>query len=235
MHGTVRVVRDGQLKLSIPARLIEVRSDGTLWHNGMPILGITDPAIVDRVAADIRRKRYNTIPPDAYTRLGDNPNGLWAGDDTAWAAHPLGQAEARQQAEAAAQAARRVTIYLSGRGWGDYSPVEWTGDITRPDVEIVRECQAALLAGHDVDQPNQQQADLLAKIHVARTRWTERPAREATAQAAEQRRQQSGYCYNCESWCDGDCGHYSNDPAVGMARDLKEAGREAMYGIEDGE
>lgn len=60
------------------------------------------------------------------------------------------------------------TIYLSSRGWGDYSSVQWTGDVTRPDSEIVAECRALLAAGHDVDNRDQTEEQLLAKIAKAR-------------------------------------------------------------------
>jgi hypothetical protein len=126
----------------------------------------------------------------------------------------------------------RVTIYLSSRGWGDYSPVEWSGDITRPDAAIMADCRERLARGHDVDQPNPTDADLLAKIHAARATWEGRAAREAEAKAAEGQRRASGYCYACESWCDGDCGHYSNNPAVKFARDCQEGAREQAYGAE---
>lgn len=43
----------------------------------------------------------------------------------------------------------------------------------------------------------------------------------------------SGYCFYCENWCYGDCGHYSNDPRVKYQRDFKQAVREANYGIND--
>ena len=140
--------------------------------------------------------------------------------------------EAERWAAEAEARKTRVTIYLSSRGWGDYSPVEWIGDITRPDVEIIVECRAALAAGYDVDYPSPTDADLLAKITTARTKWESRPAREAEIKAAEEQRRASGYCYACESWCDGDCGHYSNNPEIKERRDLQEAVREAHYGID---
>lgn len=135
------------------------------------------------------------------------------------------------------QARRQVTIYLSSRGWGDYSPVEWTGDITRPDAELLAECRERLAQANDVDQPNQSEADLLAKIMVARQAWIDAPTKRAAQEAAEQAdrasKRASGYCYACESWCFGDCGEYSNNPATKERRDLAEAGREARYGMED--
>jgi len=62
----------------------------------------------------------------------------------------------------------KATIFLSMRGWGDYSNLEWRGDINRPDADILAECRHLLETGHDVDDPNQSDADILAKIAEAR-------------------------------------------------------------------
>lgn len=50
-----------------------------------------------------------------------------------------------------------------------------------------------------------------------------------------QRKKESGYCFACESYCHGDCGHYSNDPYTKFRRDFAEAQKEANYGINEGE
>jgi hypothetical protein len=144
---------------------------------------------------------------------------------------------------AAAQAAqdiitaRTVKIYLSSCGWGDYSACEWVGDITRPDAEILAECKHLLTTGHDIDQPNPADDELLSKITVARDKWTTRDERAAAYRKAEaddiQRKIDSGFCFACESWCHGDCGHYSSDPSVMYRRQLNEAAREANYGVND--
>jgi hypothetical protein len=55
-----------------------------------------------------------------------------------------------------------------------------------------------------------------------------------TAESADiERKIKTGYCFYCESYCHGDCGHYSNDPAIKYRRDLNHAQREANYGIND--
>jgi len=56
---------------------------------------------------------------------------------------------------------------------------------------------------------------------------------EADKRADTQHKINSGYCFNCESWCNGDCGHYSNNPEVAMARESKAAATENNYGITD--
>ena len=98
----------------------------------------------------------------------------------------------------------QTKIYLSGRGWGEFSPVEWIGDISRSDAEIVAECRALLLTGHDVDRPNQSYSELASDIQKAR--------REANAQwspVVVSRKRGHGWCNRCESYCYGDC--TSND------------------------
>ena len=60
-------------------------------------------------------------------------------------------------------------IYLSSRGWGDYSPVEWAGDLSKSDAEIIAECRAMLDRANDVDTPlsNEQ---IAAKVAEARAK-----------------------------------------------------------------
>jgi len=226
------IARDGDTKLDLHDATI--RADGTIWAQGMPVLGITDPAVKARVAAASRAKRFADIPADAYTRLGDNPNGLWAGTPDEWATHP---ARIARQAAIDASQAVQAQITLSTRGWGDYSPLTWIGDITRPDADIMTECRERLATGHDVDHPSPTDAGLLAMIHAARAAWQARPAREAARRHAEvedrARKVATGYCVACESWCYGDCGSYSGDPATQDRRELREAAREASYGMED--
>lgn len=234
MRGVLRIVRDGEVKLTLPGPSCTIKPDGTIWCSGMPVLGITDPAIKAQVAADIKARRYDSIPVDAWTRLGDNPNGLWAGDDEAWSRHPAKAAQDKADAERREIEARTVTIYLSSRGWGDYSPVEWVGDITRSDTEIIAECKQLLITSYDVDKPNQSDNEILETIIKARNFWAGKSEREAAYQADIQHKIDTGYCFSCESWCDGDCGDYSNDPAIQFRRDLQQASREANYGIQEG-
>jgi len=237
MRGCLRVVRGNEIKLALPGPSITVKPDGTLWMSGNPILGIDDPAEKMRVAALARAGKYDQIPAIYYTRLGDNPNGLWAGTDEEWANHPAKADQDRKAAEKAAEAAKQVRIYLSSRGWGDYSACEWHGDITRPDAEILAECKRLLATGYDVDQYNQSDDEIMGKIAKARADWQAEPARKAAFEAAEaediRRKVAGGYCFSCEDYCHGDCGHYSSDPHVMYRRQFSEAAREANYGIND--
>jgi len=237
MKGCIHIVRGMTKKLTLPGSSVTIKSDSTIWCQGMPLLGITDPDAKAKAVAAVKAKRYADIPDEYFTRMGDNPNGLWAGDDEAWNNHPAKIAENKAREIKAIEQAKRVTIYLSSRGWGDYSPCEWIGDITRPDVEILAECKAELAGGHDVDEHRQSDEQILSKITAARAKWEGAPARDAARAKAEkediERKKATGYCFNCETWCDGDCGHYSSDPTVKFRRDLHEAQREQNYGVED--
>jgi len=234
IHGIV-VVRNGEVKIRLP--WVEPKADGTLWHNGIPLLGVTDPAEAKTYTAAVKAGRFSEIPAAAFTRLGENDNGLWVGTGKEWDERPEKRALDQKAAVAAEEKAKVVRIFLSSRGWGDYSACEWTGDITRSDGEILAECRAELAGGHDVDRPNQTDDELLAKIVEAREKWRTRPERLAAARKAEdedlQKKIDSGFCFSCETWCHGDCGSFSNDPKTKFARDLKRAQAEGNYGIED--
>jgi hypothetical protein len=152
----------------------------------------------------------------------------------------IAQVEAEDKIEQAvrAEAAKKtVNIYLSSRGWGDYSACEWTGDITRTDAEILAECRTQLQTGHDVDRAGQGDDEILSKITIARTLWATKDERRDAYRRAEaediRSKIESGYCFSCGTWCHGDCGHYSRDPATAYRQNLKKAQREFNYGIND--
>ena len=126
---------------------------------------------------------------------------------------------------------RTARIHLSTRGWGDYSSCEWVGDITRPDAEILAECREALETGHDVDRRDQTDVAILEAIHKARAAWQAAQAPKPQQPRAEHG---PGYCYHCESYCCGDCGHYTPTETVGtIKRDVDFTAREQGYGIDD--
>lgn len=139
--------------------------------------------------------------------------------------------------EKAAIQAKTVTIHLSTRGWGDYSSLEWSGDITRADAEILAECRELLTNGYDVDKPNQTDDELAVKIKAAREKWAGKEEREQKRSEKESAHIKhlidTGYCFNCESYCHGDCGHYSSDPSIRYKKMLRGAIREQNYGIND--
>ncbi|HDL19921.1 MAG TPA: hypothetical protein ENH40_06755 [Nitrospirae bacterium] len=227
MRGVLRCVRDGKVVLTLPGPSVTIKGDGTIWYSGNPVLGVTDPTIKDQIAKDIKSGNYDNIPADMFTRLGDNPNGLWAGDDDAWRTHPAKCVADKKEAVRKEEERKLVTIYLSSRGWGDFSPCEWHGDITRPDAEILGECRDALNSEHDVDIVNQSDDEIMSKIVETRKKWAtpKEPIKEPAYGP--------GYCYSCESYCYGDCGNYSTDPGVKYRRDLRDYQREQDYGVQE--
>lgn len=82
---------------------------------------------------------------------------------------------------------RTIRVRLSSRGWGDYSALEWVGDVSLPTDEIVRQCRELLANGHDVDDPNQTDGDLAAKVEKAKAA---RAASEAGKKVGEDRRKE---------------------------------------------
>jgi len=127
-----------------------------------------------------------------------------------------------------------ISVYLSSRGWGDYSPVEWSGDGRRPDVEILAECRHLLATGHDVDDPRQSDEQILTAIHNARARKADEPRRKKEAEEYYDRDMGAGYCYSCQTWCYGDCGNYQpKRTGAIVVREAREASDESNYGIND--
>lgn len=226
---TIKIAKNNELKMTIPKNLASIKEDGTIWYNGFPVIGVKDPAELNQISDLIRAGKFSEIPAKYYTRMGDNENGLWAGTDAEWKNHE-GCLKAKRDAS-------RVIIYLSSRGWGDYSPLEIEIDINRPDCEIIAECKKALADGHDVDDRDQSDEEIMKKINAARQKLNAH-AEKNTAKAAEeseiQRKIKTGYCFHCESYCYGDCGHYSNDPAIRYRRKFAQAAREANFGINEG-
>ncbi len=229
---TIKIARNNELKITLPENLVSIKEDGTIWHKGIPMLGVEDPAEKKQIVDLVRAGKFSEIPAKYFTRMGDNENGLWAGTDEEWEKHP-GNAQAKKEFEAMV---KRVTIMLSTRGWGDYSPLEVEIDISRPDCEIIADCRKALEEGHDVDHRDQSDEEILKKINEARQKLNAPAPQKTDREAAEreiQRKIDSGFCFSCDSYCHGDCGHYSNDPAIKYTRRLAEASREANFGIKD--
>jgi hypothetical protein len=232
------VIRNQEVKLTLPAHLVKTKSDGTLWGpNNSPLIVCPDNMDREELRSLAKNKKFDQIPRDCFLKMGENDQGTLVLTDKEWADHPIKkqidiEAE-RQAAIEADKKAKEVTIFLSSRGWGDYSSVDWTGDITRPDDEILSECKGKLQSAIDVDHQNQTDTEILEKIEAARSKWLDRPRREQEAAESLQRLVDTGYCFYCESWCHGDCGHYSNDPATRHRREFKEAVREEQFGINE--
>ena len=101
---TVTLVRDGEIKLTLQ---VVIKADGTLWSvQGMPVLGIDDPAEKRRMVELVKAKRFGDIPAEHFVRLGQNGNGLWAGSLDEWRKTPEYQESLRKEAELEAQQLR---------------------------------------------------------------------------------------------------------------------------------
>lgn len=59
---------------------------------------------------------------------------------------------------------RQIEVYLSSRGWGDYSPVKWRGSSKTPRQDYIQQARALLSSAVDVDHPNPTDEELLAKF-----------------------------------------------------------------------
>ena len=68
------VLRNNEVKM--PLADPTIKADGTIWMRGVPLLGITDATIKAKAADVCKRQAWSEIPADAFTRVGDNPNGL---------------------------------------------------------------------------------------------------------------------------------------------------------------
>jgi len=226
MKSILRIVRNGEIRLKFPASMVTEKADGTLWVQGNPLLGVSDPEQKTALAALVRAKKWSEIPAEAYVKLGDNSNGVWAGYDDDWENNPAKLAADKASAEASELAKRTRIIHLCTRGWGDFSPVEWLGDIERPENEIVAECRALLHRAHDVDHVLTDD-QILAAVKEAK-------AKPTRAEAEPETKHGPGYCYNCQSYCYGDCGRFAPErTAETLRRELDDANREENFGMED--
>ena len=221
------VVRGNEVKLTIPGPSVKIKN-GNIWVEGNPLFGINDPAEKVRIAGAIRAGKWDEIPADAYTHIGDNPNGLWAGDEIDFENHPANALKKQKAMEKAEEDKKQKTIYLSSRGWGDFSPVEWRGDITRAENEILAECKSLLKKGYDVDHPNQADGDLLQKIRVVKKEYENPKPEHKPIEHGP------GYCYSCKTYCYGDCGDYQPKMTNKiMKQEVDGINREQNYGIND--
>ena len=198
----------------------------------MPLLGNTDPNVKVKLVAAVKARKWEDIPSEFYTRLGYNSNGLWVGDDEAFANHPVKKIIDKEKAEKKRveeeRKAKEGKIHLSTRGWGDFDSVIWIGNITQSDDIILAECRTLLNNNFDVDHKNQTDAEILEKISKARAKHSESKKKYKPIEHGP------GYCYSCESYCYGDCGDYQPTYTMKvLRRDVRNMNDEASFGIQD--
>ena len=107
-------------------------------------------------------------------------------------------------ADAADRAAREkdentIDVYLSSRGWGDYSPVAPSLDLRLTDEVLISLCRAELIAEYDVDTPNLTDAEIINRLAQARHKLQARNNPEPAVEHG------IGYCNSCGTYCYGDC------------------------------
>ncbi len=166
LHDTIT----GEVKLRVPQ--CNIRPDGSIWHKDtIPLIctaGAPDSdALKAKYQAAVAAKKWAEIAPEHYARLGQMAHIMIETEED-YNKRPVHPAILAARAAAAEAEANQITIHLSSRGWGDYSPVAWTGDRRRPTAEILVECQALLKNGHDVDQPNQTDDAVTSLIEAAK-------------------------------------------------------------------
>ena len=228
IKGCLHVCRGNEEKLRLPGPSVGVGDDGTLWMNGIPILGgVDDSKIKADLAAKVRAKKFGEIESKYFVKLGQNENGIFACDDDGYKNHPANKIEMEKLKACEIEEAKKVRIFLSARGWGDYSSLEWYGDITRPEAEILAECKKKFEIGCDVDSKYNEE-EVLSAIRAAKTKHAA-PKIEAKPESHG-----PGYCYSCQTYCFGDCGDYRpTRDAVIVRREVAEINREANYGISE--
>lgn len=155
-----RVVKRDHLSLSFYDASGKLLADIPFSHSS-----VSD--VVTNVDTINDLKKANLNPADRFAINYHNkqisvPNEMKDVIKQAYTDAPIEAAEI-EKAEAE-KAANQISIHLSTRGWGDYSSVEWIGDMRTPDDIILAECKSLLANGHDVDQPNQTDDEIMAKI-----------------------------------------------------------------------
>lgn len=76
MKRSLVVIRGGEAKLRLPNA--EIRSDGTIWYNGVPLCdGLAADALPkEQVAAIIRATAWDKLPLGMWAHMGTSASGL---------------------------------------------------------------------------------------------------------------------------------------------------------------
>lgn len=210
---TVTIIRNGQ---SIITLSVDIHSDGSIWARGsagmqpvvsadkMHAAGISK----DQMVKWIKAGRLTEAAECAW-RMGVNSSSTEVVTVEEWE----GRMAAKRDAEIEIHKYAR-TIHLSGRGWGDYSPVEWTGDIRRPDTEIIAECRELLDNASDVDEPqaDEQIAGKLAQARAAlQAELDSQQAHKDRIAALQADAKRTGKPVEIRRWMTHDCMNHSID------------------------
>ena len=164
----------------------EQKADGSLWYGRNPFLSFSQCSNADELKikyiAAIKARKFSLIAPEHFAKIGQNGNTLieWAEEyDKRMAPILKAQYEAKKEKEE-----KTIKIYISSRGWGEFSPVEWIGDASTPTYVIIAEARKLMADSNDVDSINQSDDELSATIEKAKASHNLKKA-EATAKAKE--------------------------------------------------
>jgi len=151
------------------------RSDGTLWaaNNTIPIIvtrHLDDAESIKATYQKAGKKVGEIVDPAHQARLGiggqNSEKAFRVELDRDYSERMSKQwaADAKAQKE---HESNQVRIFISTRGWGDFSSLDWTGDRRTPTEQILSEMRSKIENGCDVDT-NPTDQELLALIKKAK-------------------------------------------------------------------
>ena len=79
----------------------------------------------------------------------------------------------------------QLRIYLSSRGWGDYSSLAWVGSADTPDATILAECKTLFDTEYDVDMAYEE-GRVKAAIAQAKAEYHKKAGARAEAEKQAQ-------------------------------------------------
>jgi len=140
----------------------EIKANGEIWcAMSTPTAPLVILSHLGQAAAEIRQRyvsamrahEFAKLDPAHIARIGKFHGAGGVVLVEAEEQYLARTATARKEASAAEadKRANEITVYLSSRGWGDFSPVEWVGDRRLETETILSQCRVALSSSKDVD------------------------------------------------------------------------------------
>lgn len=175
------------------------REDGTLWANAnskpCPLLVLSHlpnaEALKCKYLSAIKSGQFDKINPEHFARFGKiGPFIIETAEDHSKRMRPIWEKKAKIRE---LEEAQTIEVYVSSRGWGDYSGITWRGNADRPTDEVASECRRMMAESNDVDDINQSDATLALKIEVAKAESAKKLAaiekRDADKKSTEAQRE----------------------------------------------
>jgi len=88
-----------------------------------------------------------------------------------------------------------IEVYLSSRGWGDYSPVTVKIDTRKSEAEWIKTARHALEIENDVDEKNMTDDEILSKINAVIKERDEKAARKLQREQKNKEREERRKLY----------------------------------------